>query len=350
MARNVLFTGFPGFIGQRVVARLLAEPDTQVTCLVEPKFRGRAEDAQAALDPRKERISLVTGDIADPALGLPDAQRKELAERINEVFHLAAVYDLAVEADLARRVNVGGTANVLRFSETVKELRVLNYVSTVVVAGKRRGVVFEEELDSSCGFNNNYDETKHWAEVLVRARMKNVPTIILRPAVVVGDSKTGETEKYDGPYLAIRALVKMPWVPMPLIGRADVPFNLAPVDFVADAMAHISKQDQAIGKTFHLADPNPLTTREVMTAIYEALGRRPPGISIPESVAMAMFRTPGIGRALGIPWQSLPYMNQYTVFDTRNSEAALAGSGLCCPPFRSYVKTMVDFVSAHPDL
>lgn len=350
MARSVFFTGFPGFIGRRVVRKLLADPDTRVTCLVEHRFRNKAEREAADLGPARERLRFLSGDITHPDLGLSPSERSALAGEITEIFHLAAVYDLAVEADLARKVNVGGTANVLRFAETVKSLRVLDYVSTVVVAGRRRGVVFEEDLDSTHGFNNNYDETKHWAEVLVRHRMDRIPTIILRPAVVVGDSKTGETDKYDGPYLAIRALVKVPWMPMPFIGRGDVPFNVVPVDFIADSMAHISRQAEAIGKTFHLADPDPPTAREMMSAIYQALGRKPPALSIPESVALAMFKAPGMSRLLGIPWQSIPYMNQYTVYDTRNTEAALRGSGISCPPFKSYVQKMVDFVRAHPDL
>ena len=103
-------------------------------------------------------------------------------------------------------MNVEGTGNVLELCEGCSELERLNYVSTAYVAGERTGVVYEHELALGQGFKNHYESTKFQAEVWVREALDRVPTTIYRPAIVVGDSKTGETQKFDGPYYMLRTI------------------------------------------------------------------------------------------------------------------------------------------------
>src|SRR5919204_4547404 len=200
-----LVTGFPGFIGRRLVAALLAEPEARVTALVEPRMVDAARAAAAQVD-GAERVEILPGDIAERGLGLADLDRERLEAEMTAAFHLAAIYDLSVPLELAQRVNVDGTGNVLELCSRAERLERLNYVSTAYVAGMRHGVVYEHELALGQGFKNHYESTKFQAELWVREAMARVPTTIYRPAIVVGDSSTGETQKFDGPYFLLRVV------------------------------------------------------------------------------------------------------------------------------------------------
>jgi thioester reductase-like protein len=224
-------TGFPGFIGRRLVRRLLEDdPHGRVLALVEPRMLDAAGRAAAAID--ADRIELLAGDIARPRLDLDDDEWERACAEVQSVFHLAAIYNLAVPLAAAQRVNVGGTGNVLELCLAAEHLERLVYVSTAYVAGKRRGVVYEHELALGQGFKNHYESTKFHAEVWVRELLDRVPTVILRPAIVVGDSQTGETEKFDGPYYLLRAIARAhaSGRAVPQFGRSEAAFNVVPVD------------------------------------------------------------------------------------------------------------------------
>src|SRR5829696_3028416 len=258
-----LLTGYPGFIGRRLAAKLLDEhPDLPVAALVEPRMLDAAKEAAAGT----ERIELVAGDIAERGLGLDDATYKRLTSEVTHVFHLAAIYNLAVPLTVATRVNVGGTGNVLELCLAAKGLERLAYVSTAYVAGTRAGVVYEHELVMGQGFKNHYESTKFQAEVWVRELMGRVPTTILRPAIVVGDSRTGETEKFDGPYYVLRAISRAQRLgrSLPQFGRSDAAFNVVPVDYVVAAIAAAAADPATLGETLHLVDPEPLSARELV--------------------------------------------------------------------------------------
>ena len=198
------------------------------------------------------------GDITEPNLGLSAADLEIARSQSTHVFHLAAIYDLAVARDLALRVNVEGTRNVNQFARSLPQLRHYHYVSTCYVAGKRTGRILENELRHDAGFRNYYEETKYLAELEVEALKSELPVTIHRPAVVCGDSQTGETAKYDGIYYLIRYLLKWPSVLSAFnIGNSEVALNLVPVDFVVEAMSALARDPRAIGKTLQLADPIP---------------------------------------------------------------------------------------------
>ena len=174
------------------------------------------------------RCELLTGDISRTLLGLEPERYAELARTLAQVWHLAAIYDLAVPPDLAHRVNVVGTTNVLDLCEQCTGLQFMGYVSTCYVSGRRRGVILESELDCGQTFKNHYESTKFWAELEVQRRTK-VPSIIFRPGIVVGDSRTGITDKYDGPYFVLRLLQHLPaFLPVPNVGRGDAVVNIIP--------------------------------------------------------------------------------------------------------------------------
>jgi thioester reductase-like protein len=343
MHRTMLLTGFPGFLAGRLVPRLLAEDDeARIVALVEPRMVQRAR----AMAP--DGVDVQPGDITDARLGLDDRTYERLTGEVSAVFHLAAVYDLAVGADLAERVNVQGTQNVVDFCRRCPNLERHHYISTAYVAGVRSGVVLERELAEGQDFKNFYESTKFAAEVVVRASMDDVPTTIYRPAIVVGDSQTGETQKFDGPYYLLRSM-KGPG-PVLQIGRGDAPFNVVPVDFVVDAIAAGARDASATGHTLHLVDPEPVSSTELARLLAREYRGKEPSLRIPPAVVDRSLRFRAVRKAFGgTPRQSIVYLNHPVHFDTTQASEILGRNGLRCPRFPEYVGNMVRFFSAHED-
>ncbi|MGZ4269918.1 MAG: SDR family oxidoreductase [Solirubrobacteraceae bacterium] len=349
--RTILLTGFPGFIGGRLIPKLLADDaDARLVALVEPRMIARAEQAAARLG-LGDRLVIQPGDITKARLGLDGATHERLAGETVAVHHLAAIYDLAVRPSIAERVNIVGTAMVLDFCRACPRLERHNYVSTAYVAGMRTGDVLESELDEGQEFKNHYESTKFAAEVLVRASMgEGVPTTIYRPAIVVGDSRTGETQKFDGPYYMLRTLAALKRGPLGQLGNPDALFNVVPVDFVVDAIGAAARDDEAIGHTLHLTDPEPLSSAEVFALLARIYSGREPSFQMPPAVldrAMAFSAV----RAMfgGTPRESLRYLNHPVRFDTTQAGVVLGRKGLRCPRLGEYAETMVAFFRAHED-
>jgi thioester reductase-like protein len=347
----VLFvTGFPGFIGKRLVQALLDDdPKAQVACLVEPRMEEAARKAAAALA-GGDRVEILAGDITDRRLGLSGEDYERLTASTRAVFHLAAIYNLAVPLDVAQAVNVDGTGNVVEFCQRCEQLERHNYVSTAYVAGTRKGVVYEHELIMGQWFKNHYESTKFQAEVWVRESMDKVPTAIYRPAIVVGDSESGETQKFDGPYFMLRAIgvsVARGW-PIAKYGRSAAPFNVVPVDFVVNGLLAGSKDDRAIGETFHLVDPEPITAGEVFELLSELYAGKKPAYSVPaKPVALALKSKWMRDMFQGIPAESIQYLNHPVRYDARRASDLMERSGLRLPRFPEYAEPMVEFFREH---
>src|SRR5206468_12730713 len=209
------------------------------------------------------------------------------------LFHLAAIYDLAVDRDFAMRVNVDGTRNVNKFARSLGHLRRYHYVSTCYVAGKREGIIMETELLHDAGFRNHYEETKYLAEMEVETLKSELPVTIHRPAVVCGDSKTGETVKYDGIYYLIHYLRKWPMgLTLLNIGNPEVCLNLVPVDFVIESMVALAQDERAAGATIQLADPAPLTTQELFDSISKSIRGRDSLATVPAGIVYPVLMLP----------------------------------------------------------
>jgi thioester reductase-like protein len=354
---TVLFTGFPGVLGMELLPRVLERRagDTAL-CLVQSKFadlaRRRIETLAAARPRTAGRIKLVEGDITRPALGLANGDLP--LEDVVEIHHLAAIYDLSVARAPAMKVNVEGTRHVLDVAERCSRLERLHYVSTCYVSGKHPGRFGEDDLEVGQSFANAYEETKDLAEVEVRARMKaGLPATIYRPAIVVGDSTSGDTQKYDGPYYVMRWLMRQPGplALMPTIGDLSAEVNLVPRDFVIAAIAYLSGLPAAKGKCYQLADPAPLRVDALLDVVGRAVGKRVVKLPLPLGVAKwAIDSVPGVYPMMQIPSAAIDYFVLPTRYDTRNTVADLAGSGIACPPFPTYVDRLVAFVRAHPDV
>jgi thioester reductase-like protein len=354
---TILFTGFPGFLGSALLPRVLArdEGDAAV-CLVQSKFARLAEDRRREIESDHPetagRILLVEGDITEAGLGLDNGAVP--ARSVRQIYHLAAVYDLAVKRPVGMKVNVEGTRRVLEFAAECGSLERLHYVSTCYVSGRWAGAFTEDDLEKDQSFNNYYEETKFLAEVDVQQAMRaGLAATVYRPAIVVGDSRSGATQKYDGPYAMIRLLMRQPLIAMaPVIGDPSmVRVNLVPSDFVVDAIAHLSGEPNSAGKVYQLADPAPLTVDELLDEIGRAIPRRI--VKVPTFLSIAkptLEWVPGAAWLTGIPPDSIDYFVHPTHYTCANTVADLAGTGIAAPPFPSYVGRLVEFIKQHPEI
>jgi thioester reductase-like protein len=351
-AVSVFLTGFPGFLGSALVDRLLDRRET-VRCLVQPKFREAAEERAAELagEDWQDAIELFEGDITEPGLGLDDDERETLRAETDELFHLAAVYDLAVDREVGEAVNVDGTRHVLDVADGC-DLDRLHYVSTCYVSGRHDGVFGPGDLDVGQSFNNHYEATKFEAEVLVRDRMdEGLPATVYRPAITVGDSETGETQKYDGPYFVMRWLQRCPGVaPLPVFpGRASTELNVVPRNYVVDAIDHLSEHGDA-GAVYQLCDPNPPTIPELTRLLADVTDTRVLPVPSTPGLAKRLLGT-DLGRSVaGIPPEALDYFTHPTTYVAPNARRDLAGSGISCPAFESYVDVLAAYARDHPEV
>lgn len=351
---TIFLTGFPGFIAGRLVERLAAE-GARFLLLVQPAFIERARTDIAQLVEKTgahaSRFRVLEGDITLEDLGLSPADLEAARAETTTVFHLAAVYDLGVRRDIAFRVNVEGTRNVNGFARSIKKLRRYHYVSTCYVAGKRIGVITESELRHDEGFRNFYEETKYLAELEVEALKNELPVTIHRPAVVCGDSRTGETAKYDGVYYLINYLRIFPRaLSLANIGNSDVRLNVVPIDFVVEALAALAREERAVGATVQLADPAPLTTRELFDVIAKNLAGRESLLTIPAPIVRTTLKIPLNEKVTKLPRVGVPYFFLKQTYDTTRSQELLEPHDIRCPRFPDYVSALLEFVERHPKL
>lgn len=348
--KEVLFTGFPGFIGSKLVERLLElHPEARFHLFVEERQLAEARRASRGLAERfgegvEERLKLIAGDISLDHLGLSHSSYRRLCQTVTHVWHVAGLYDLAAPAERAFRVNTLGTQNVLDLCEASPGLVRLDQVSTCLVSGDRTGLVLESELDEGQRFHNAYEASKFRAEQEVLLRRPRVPATIHRPSMVLGDSRTGETSKRDGLYFLIDLLLRAPrWLPPVHVGRSGAALNVVPVDFVVEAMARLWTMDKAVGQTIHLVDPSPLSAREIVERLTELTGFTKPVADVPPEMFEGVLSLPLAQRALTIPKETVVYFNHDVRYDATNQLRLLEDSDLRCPDLREVLPVLVDF-------
>ena len=227
-------TGATGFVGMELLRRFLERDDRHVYALV----RARDDDAASARLPRHERLTAVAADIERHGLGLDRHTTDALAEEVTTVVHCAASVSFGLGLEESRRVNVDGTRRMAELAELCAErgdgLERFTYMSTAYVAGARRGLFREDQLDVGQRFRNPYERSKFEAEALVRRRAgDDLPLQVLRPSIIVGESATGWTSSFNVLYGPLRAFARgaIPAVP----ARRRSPVDIVPVDYVADA-------------------------------------------------------------------------------------------------------------------
>jgi len=358
-------TGATGFIGKRLVRKLLASPDNVVWFLLRDASRPRLPELLAYWGAGAERAVPVHGDMLQDGLGLDASARTALAGSIDHFFHLAAIYDL--RAGLAEQVaaNVDGTRRAVSLAAALGAGR-FHHMSSVAAAGMYQGVFREDMFDEAEHLEHPYFATKHAAEGVVRAACR-VPWRIYRPGLVVGDSRDGETDKADGPYYFFRLIQRIrallpPW--LPVVGIEGGRINIVPVDYVVDALVHIALLDGLDRQCFHLTDPVSRRVGEVLNLFADAAHAPPMSLRInaallglvPQWLRMGLGALAPVRRLrqavmhdLGLPEGILNLLNWPTRFDNRQAVAALAGSGIACPPLEQYADAVWDYWERHLD-
>jgi thioester reductase-like protein len=344
-------TGATGFIGKRLVKTLLARRGAVVYFLL----RKQSEDKVAALldywgvaGAAKARAIPVYGDLTSKKLGVAADDIKKLAGHIDHMVHLAAVYDLSADEESQVKVNIEGTRSAVEFAKAINAGH-LHHVSSIAAAGLYEGVFREDMFDEAEGLDHPYFMTKHESEKIVRKESK-VPWTVYRPALVVGDSATGEMDKIDGPYYFFKLIQRMrqilpPW--MPSVGLEGGRINIVPVDFVVAALDHILHSKAEIkGKCFHLVDPEGYRVGDVLDIFSKAAHAPKMNLFvnaallgfIPKSVKKGLMALAPVRRVraavmkdLGLPDDMLTFVNFPTRYDCREMQAALKGSGTTTP-------------------
>jgi thioester reductase-like protein len=358
MSRHALVTGFPGFIARRLVKKLLAsDDDLAMTLIAEPSQKEAADaelmhlEATSTSKPSvKERVRVMTGDVTWMDVGLSGAEFRALTGEVTELYHLAAVHAVGGDKELVMRVNVQGTSNVLSLARAMKNLERFVHFSSAYVSGDRTGVILEEELEEGQSFRNAYEASKFKAEVIVRRAADRIPVTIVRPAGVVGDSRTGEIDRFDSVYHIGMLLAASPvaiTIPLPGAGRA--PLNIIPVDYLIDVVHVLASKSDTVGKTFHVIDPNPLSSRGVYEAIAARAGRKLPRYYVSPNLTKALLRIPGLERFAAVSHQAIDYLNHMAFYNSRNTVEALEGTGIRCPQFEEYVDNLMRYVREYFD-
>jgi NAD(P)-dependent dehydrogenase (short-subunit alcohol dehydrogenase family) len=364
---SYFITGGSGFIGRRLIRKLLAREGTIYLLMLESEF-DRLDALREFWGPGAERVVPVIGNLAQPLIGVDEKTRTELRGRIRHVFHLAAIYDMNADLEVQLKVNVEGTRQAVRFAEAVGA-GCFHQVSSIAAAGTYDGIFREDMFEQATGLEHPYFRTKHDSEGIVR-RECTVPWRIYRPGMVVGDSRSGEIEKIDGPYYFFKLIQKLRralpgW--MPLVGIEGGRINLVPVDWLVAAMDHIAHSPGEDGLCFHLTDPNPRRIGEVLNLFARAahapemsarLNARMFGI-VPGYIWKTMAGLPPVKRVidsvlndLGIPRSVMGYINYPTRFDSRETERVLKGSGIALPDLADYAWRLWDYWERNldPDL
>ncbi|MCE2679672.1 MAG: SDR family oxidoreductase [Burkholderiales bacterium] len=353
-------TGATGFIGKRLVKRLLEQNrQGKIYFLIRESSASKAEPLQEFWGAEKGRCIPVYGDLTESGLGISEEDIARLNGEITHFFHLAAIYDLSAPAASQILTNTEGTRNALSAANAMKA-GCFHHTSSIAAAGLYPGEFSEDMFDeATVGFDNPYYQTKHDSEGIVR-REARVPFRIYRPGVVVGDSVTGEMDKIDGPYYFFRLIramrKKVPsWVPG--VGLDGGYINLVPVDFVVNAMDHLAHKSSLDGQTFHLVDPNPKRIGEVLNLFAQAARAPTAKLTVgtglfdklPAQVKNALIKSPAgmmtkrIMEQLGIPEAVLSFINYPTTFATRKTAKALRGSGIQCPQLEDYASTLWNY-------
>jgi len=341
---TILVTGYPGFIGRRLVQAISgAERRDRLVLLVEAHAAAAARQELEASGAANAEVW--EGDVVRMHLGLSGVEFKALVRDATEIWHLAALSQLDADARAIRRVNVEGTRSVLELARAARRLRRLNHFSTAFVSGNRQGVILEEELEMGQRFHNSYEESKARAEALVRRAMLDLPATVFRPSIVVGDSRTGEIDRFEGPYYLAILLVTSPLaVPLPLPGDGVAPLNVVPVDFVASAALAIGRNPEGVGKTVHVVDPSPFSTRRVYEMIAARANKRLPPVSLPHRVVEAVLGLPGLERFSRQQRAAVESVNHLAFYNPMNLLRLLDGTGVRCPPITAYLDRLIAFV------
>ena len=352
-------TGATGFIGKRLVKKLLERKGAVVHFLIRKESADKVADLRSFWGVGPTRAIPVFGDLTAKKLGVAADDVKKLKGQIDHFYHLAAVYDLSADEETQVAVNIEGTRNTVDLAKAI-DAGHFHHVSSIAAAGLYEGVFREDMFEEAEGLDHPYFQTKHESEKIVRQDCK-VPWTVYRPAMVVGDSQTGEMDKIDGPYYFFKLIQRLrqllpPW--MPTVGLEGGRVNIVPVDFVVNALNVISHQKDITKKCYHLVDPVGYRVGDVLDIFSRAAHAPRMNLFvnaallgfIPKSVKKSLMALAPVRRVrnavmkdLGLPEDMLTFVNYPTRFDCRETLAALKGSGVTCPNLKDYAWRLWDY-------
>ncbi len=359
-------TGATGFIGKRLVKKLLERKGSVVHFLIRKESESKVAALRDFWGADAGRVLPAFGDLTSKKLGVSAESVKALKGKIDHFYHLAAVYDLGADEASQIAVNVDGTRNTVDFSKAI-DTGHFHHVSSIAAAGLYEGVFREDMFDEAENYEHPYFMTKHESEKIVRKEYKGAWTVY-RPAMVVGDSTTGEMDKIDGPYYLFKLIQRLrqilpPW--MPSVGLEGGRLNIVPVDYVVNALDYISHGKAATkGKCFHLVDPVGYRVGDVLDIFSKAAHAPKMNLFvnaallgfIPKSVKKGLMALAPVRRVyraimkdIGVPEDMMSFVNYPTRFDWRETEAALKGSGIAVPNLKDYAWRLWDYWERHLD-
>jgi len=351
----ILLTGSTGFLGVQLVRELLErQPNATLALLIRdrPGQSGRQRAESIVPVSERSRVEVYSGDVSRPNCGLDDSAWRRLQAETTRVIHSAATVRFDHTLDQARSINVEGTRRILDFATGAPRLRSLAYVGTAYVAGERVGLVREDELNVGQSFRNTYEQTKSEAEALVRSRMDSLPAVILRPSIIVGDSRTGVTSSFKMMYWPLKIYSRGLWRTVP--GYPDAVLDIVPVDFVATAVSRLAFDPAALGLAVHLcAGPRgSATIEQVAQRAMEYFKVREPRYVDPNFFFAAIRPLLLIalwGKKRRVLSDGRAYRDYFTMkmqFDSSNAERLLGPVGVCPPPVLDYLDRLFHYCVA----
>lgn len=362
-ADHIFLTGATGFIGSGLLQKLLlAEPAAAITLLVRSRRGEKPRDrigkllaelsagAEAAV--ADNRVSILEGDISIDRFGLEDRHYSGLAARTTRIIHCAAAVRFDLPLEEARAINVAGSESVIALADQCRNLSRLDYVGTAYVAGRRTGLIREDELDLGQEHNNTYERTKMESEIGMRRAMQRLPIAVYRPSIVICDSRTGRISAYSAFCRMLRAYHAGQLKALP--GHASTLLDIVPIDYVADAICAIARRPDSLGRSFHLtAGMDNLTSLGEIQDLAGTHFRRARFAIVPPEAFEASARAMEAGLSederdfLDEIRIYKPYLSGNLRFDDSNARALLPRSH-AVPKLSDYFGRMAAFVMALP--
>jgi len=342
--KTFLITGLPNsFLAQKLLPQLLVKhPKALLKCLVADAQLEKAQHAiQRLPEVEQARVEIIRGDVSAMDFGMAGSRFVELSEQIDVIHHCVSANYGGIAQEAERRTFVGSTGEVveLALASEGRLQRLVHWGSALLVQANG-GRVSETGWGRPSGFRSRGDEMRWHSEALVREAMTRLPITILRPSILVGDSRSGEMDPLEAPYALFQLLLGSP-LDLPVPGRGDQAFPLVPIDYVLEAGLAIADDARSAGRTFQLVDERPLSVRRVFDMISEASDRPSTTPSLPRNLAALILNGPRLDRLAQVPRPFLELLASDNVYDARNARELLAGTGIECPNLSSYLKTIL---------